>query len=98
MPGPAQKAKKRDAQLRCLALIAQGHTIATAMRSVGRSPSTWERWRDEQWFAARSDQLRGRDATPLSPFVDFRRAYFGFDTYWHQQQIVDKIEQASGQQ
>ena len=86
--------KKREAQDRVLALLAQGVTVTAAMQQVGRIPNTFQKWCDrEPWFMDRANSLRSRD-DEASEFVTSRKLYLGFDTPWHQQKIVDAIEAA----
>lgn len=88
------QAKKLEAQQRVLALLAQGHTITDSMRAVDRNPTAFHRWcKEDGWFKQRADIIRNRDPDEDVPdFERFRKAYFGFDTYWHQRQIIDAIE------
>ena len=90
------EAKKRQAQDRVLALLAQGHTIDAALKAVGRQRSTFYRWCDEEvWFKDRANAVRTPErGEKRGDFVEFRSAYLGFTTPWHQQQIIDAIESA----
>jgi hypothetical protein len=88
--------KKREAQDRVLALLAQGLTIAVAMAQVDRTRAAYHKWcREEDWFKDRANAIRHREPEEKEhAFVDFRLVYFGFETPWHQQQIIDLIEAA----
>lgn len=90
--------KKREAQKRVLALRAQGLTREACMKAVGRTTRTWDQWRTEPWFAAQADSIAGRERTPSRKvnFTEFRKVMFGFDTYWHQSQIIYHVENAAG--
>lgn len=97
MAQPAiMEAKKREAQDRVLGLLAQGHTITASMVAVGRQSQTFHRWtKEEPWFRDRANAIRGREPGETLPrFVEARKTYFGFDTPWHQQKIVDAIDAA----
>lgn len=88
--------KKREAQDRVLALLAQGHTVEDAMKGVKRSREVFYRWcQQEPWFKDRSDAIRSRQPdAAVSPFRQFRKDYFGFETPWHQEKITAAIEAA----
>lgn len=88
--------KKREAQDRVLGFLAQGHTVKASMTAVGRQPGTYFVWRrNEPWFADRADAIRTREKGETIPdFVAFRKLYFGFETFSHQQKIVDVIDEA----
>jgi hypothetical protein len=91
--------KKREAQKRVLALRAQGLTRAECMKAVGRTLRTWDQWRQENWFAIQADSIAGRERRPSadkSDFVSFRQNMFGFDTFWHQKEMIHQIEKAKG--
>lgn len=90
------EAKKREAQDRVLGLLAQGHTIRACMAAVDRQGQTFHRWcAEEPWFKDRANAIRTREPGEDEPdFVAFRKTYFGFETFWHQQRIVDVIEEA----
>jgi hypothetical protein len=90
------KVKQAEAKDRVVALIAGGHTVEASMIAVGRTAQTYTLWRksDEQ-FKNRIDIIRnGRDEAEQDSFVEFRRNYFGHETYWHQHQIVNAVEGA----
>lgn len=101
---------KRDADMeRVLAYLAQGTTITEAMRRVGRARVTYFSWKKAvPSFGQRAESIIARrtqsavevvteegtiDLTTLS---GFRKHYFGYDTFAHQQLMIDAIEDAPG--
>lgn len=88
--------KKRAAQDRVLSLLSQGSTVIAAMGAVGREVNRFYQWRmDEPWFKEASDAVRVHvDGDRAPPFVEFRKAFFGFDTFRHQQKIIDALNAA----
>mgnify|MGYP001366576960 CR=1 FL=1 len=88
--------KKRQAQDRVIGLIAQGMNVTQAMKAVGREAQTFHYWtKNEPWFKDRVNAVRHREeGEKLPDFVAFRKAFFGFETFYHQQRIVDVIEEA----
>ncbi|MDE2106175.1 MAG: hypothetical protein KGL39_53640 [Patescibacteria group bacterium] len=88
--------KKREAQDRVLALLAQGHTVEDCMEAVSRRREVFYQWcQREPWFKDRSDAIRSRQPdAKVSPFRQFRKDYFGFETPWHQEKITRAIEAA----
>lgn len=89
------KSKKREAQDRVLSLLARGHTVTEAIRTVGRTRQCYyDHWMKEPWFADRANALRGQAERGETPFVEFRRIYFDMPTPWHQQRIIDAIQSA----
>lgn len=95
-----QGAEKREA---LVVAVRNGMTVTKAQQSQGVLASTYSKWRQRfpEW-AIRMDGARHernlRDGTVKQPqadkpdFVEFRRHYFGYETYKHHQQIVNAIE------
>lgn len=90
--------KKRDAQLQVLGLIAQGLTIDVAMAQVGRTMAAYRKWMwvdNDPWFKRRVELIRkGVTENTNTAFRTFRLSNFGYDTYWHHQEMIDAIEKA----
>jgi hypothetical protein len=96
---------------RALSYLAQGMSGAETMRMLNRHPNTYSMWRKQSAdFRKRSEAIMARnhgsvrveleavgDEKPLDTrsLAGFRKHYFGYDTYPHQQQMVDAIENAS---
>jgi len=92
-------AKHRRQQIFLEAVFA-GKTIMEACRQCDVPYQTYRDWRtkDKQFAAkvdsARAEQIQAFDTEAWTgDFVTFRKSYFGYDTYYHQQQIVNAIEQ-----
>lgn len=83
-----------------LELMAAGKTVTEACRLAGTSINSYEYWRrTDPEFKALSTRARSERRPPeeideavRADFVSFRRAYFGYDTYYHQMMIVQAIE------
>lgn len=88
--------KKREAQDRVLSLLSQGVTVSDAMDAVGRARPTFYHWSaNEPWFRDRAESVRAREmGEEAPPFTAFRKAFFGFETFWHQEKIVTALEAA----
>lgn len=83
-------------------LIKNGRSIQEACDEIGIQRTTYSRWR-ERWTDFRHsvdhaktirspDANRSSSKNPTIRFAEFRRYYFGFETYAHQQQMVESIE------
>lgn len=98
------KQKQNAAKDLVIERLALGDTIVQATRHVRRTREAYYEWRrKDPRFADRVDAIRARVAAggaieaksdaPLG-FAAFRKRYFGLDTFPHQQQVVDAMEQA----
>src|SRR5437868_5511172 len=76
-------------------------TVADALKQVGRYRATYEYWRKtDPEFRRKIDTLRlaRKDPTLANvDFRDFRMTFFGMETFWHHQQMIDAIESAAPQ-
>ena len=85
-----------------LEMIENGRSITEASEEIGMSPVTYSRWRQRypdfraQMDALRLDRLADADAPYQGDFISFRLHFFGFQTYWHQREIIHAIETAKG--
>lgn len=99
--GRTQRANER--RQRILQLISQGYTPEQACREIGISTQTYYQYRSDlpsfrtqvdlaraNWYSTNEDANIG----DWDSFISFRKRFFRFDTYWHQAQIVDAIENA----
>ena len=87
--------KKREAQDRVLALLAQGNSVSAACAQVGRRRETFYRWCEEEpWFKDRVAIVRANDPETQTDFTTFRQTYFGRTTPAHQKKIIEVIESA----
>ena len=66
------------------------------MEAVKRRRDCYYQWCNaEPWFKDRANSIRTREPHEhISPFTQFRKDYFGFDTPNHQEKIVKAIEKA----
>ena len=94
-----RNADKRRAQKEMLANLAAGMTVEEAATRAGRTIHTYNGWRlKDKKFAAEATAARARarnqGAIPdwRGGFADFRKIFFGLDTFAHQVQIVDALE------
>lgn len=93
--------KSRLARELVLRRVQEGKSIADAVEEAGVARTTYDRWRT-RWpdFAVEVDLARGgkfvRRIT-ATPFTEFRKKYLGFDTYYHQVEIIKAIEGAAPQ-
>ncbi|MBM4409614.1 MAG: hypothetical protein FJ038_13695, partial [Chloroflexi bacterium] len=106
--GPGRRFPKTEAkkarQRAFLELVEQGLTYTAAAKALGIHITTYERWRrEEQAFRTQVDALRASQMDrreDLSPadwdgtFASARKIFFGYDTYWHQREIIYAIERA----
>lgn len=98
--GQQSPARARARRAKFLELYAQGMTVKDALERLGLSMGAYEKWRRvHPDFKAQVDSLRGRPrggGTPVysGTFTEFRKRYFGFDTYPHQARIIAEIENA----
>lgn len=75
-------------------------TISEACRLAGITRSCYEKWRSRSpSFRAQADAVRlgnpqVADLGFQGDFISFRKTFFGYDTYWHQREIVRAIETA----
>ena len=98
--GRTQRANVRRSQL--VDLISQGYTSKQACAEIGMAHQTYYQYRcDYPQFRTAIENAKHRwrlisqeDPSRWDSFIDFRKRYFRFDTYWHQMQIVDAIENA----
>lgn len=81
-----------------LEACADGATIPQALKQTGTRKGTYDAWR-ARWplWALQLDQVRGVINVKSSlvrhvDFVDFRKRYFGYETYLHQLAIIKAIE------
>lgn len=85
--------KADEAREKVLAYLAAGETIADSMARVGRSRLTFYNWCNTvPGYRERVERIRNKSVLAKSDFAAFRRKYFNFDTYDHQQKIIDAIE------
>ena len=84
-----------------IALVQDGLTIKSALERVGRSYKAYEQWRaSDPEFKKRVDQAKALQATKQKgrvrgeriPFAEFRQKYLNTETFWHQQQWIDLLE------
>ena len=87
-----------------LTAVAAGMSMKAAAAHVGIHYGTYERWRREsrefrsQLDVIRMAQFEERGAAAAKwdgDFITGRKIFFGFDTYWHQREIVHTIEAAA---
>lgn len=96
--GKIRAAEARRKQL--MELVAEGHNISESCRMMGINRKTYEAWRRQHpQFRDAMDKLRmtkkeNPDDAPDwdGQFISFRKRFFGWDTYWHQRQIINAIE------
>ena len=97
-------AVKREA----LKKLAEGHTVADIMYSVGRSPRTWEAWRaNDSDFALAVDRIRNQmkdgyiqdtsarakgDLSDFPSFEEFSEKYLGAKVFPHMLNVIDMME------
>jgi hypothetical protein len=94
------RANRDLAQAKFLERRAEGHTVAEAMRLVGYSESTYEKWRQRYpEFKEQADRVSGRlsrarsEGRPEVPdFPEFCEKYLGWRLHWHQLQWFDVLE------
>lgn len=83
------------AQMTVLEGIAAGYSVEDACALAGRSYSAYSKWRQDPRFRVAVDEAKAArrepDKSPTS-FRDFRKTYFGMDTYTHQALMVDALE------
>ena len=102
-----ERAKQMEArQEEFLNLLTLGEdTISNICKKMGISRHTYERWRrDDADFRRRADAIKmgllDRKESGESPqsfdgtFTHFRKEFFGWDTYYHQREIIRAIEGA----
>lgn len=96
---PAARTYTADqAKEKILLCIQEGLTVAQAMQAVGKSPKTYEYYRDsDKDFAARVDHLRAvrarqGAARPTGTFAEFCPKYLGQRVFTHQQHWIDLLE------
>jgi len=84
-----------------LELIKDGMTVANAMKGVGRSISTYERWRrDDEDFVVSVERIRNMRNGVSGPapvreilsFPEFSEKYLDAKVFPHMQNVVDLIE------
>lgn len=99
--GRVELARIRRSQ--CIELIQQGYTPEKAVKEIGVTTFAYYEWRKkhpdfkEQVDLARQNWINSKSAEDLkkwNTFIEFRKKFFGFDTYYHQRMIVDAIESA----
>lgn len=102
-----RKVKQAEAQERTLAFLAQGMSGAAAMEMVGRTAHTYSTWRaTNPDFRKRCDAILGRrngsfrndaaeEGLDTHTLRGFRKHYFGYETYPHQQEMINAIENAA---
>ncbi len=97
-PGTKNNLKMREAKRVALDCFALGMTVAQTMERVGRAPATYLSWiRDDPSFLRNAREARERAKSPdlkQYDFIDFRKRFFGMETYPHQRRIVEAIEDA----
>lgn len=76
--------------------ISSGLMVKDALVRCKIPTTTYELWRKDLEFLAQVNLAKaigraGQDRGSFSGFVDFRKHYFGYDTFRHQQMIVDAI-------
>lgn len=83
--------------------VRNGSTITKACQLVGVIPNTYSKWRKRfpEWaieMDAAKHWRNSRAGIASAPklerpdFIDFRRYFFGYETYRHHQQIIQAIE------
>lgn len=96
--GMNRKRSMREAQERFITLIAQGHTLASACKGIGRTEKTYYWWRKTYpGFATRVDMARaakGDRTLKGIEFVKHRQVYFERDTPAHHMAMIQAIETA----
>jgi hypothetical protein len=84
-----------------LELIKDGMTVANAMKGVGRSISTYERWRrDDEDFVVSVERIRNMRNGVSGPapvreilsFPEFSEKYLDAKVFPHMQNVIDLIE------
>lgn len=98
----AQKDEVVKNKEKLLRYFTQGYTIEEAMRSIGKSPKTYEYYRSsDKEFKEAVDRIRaakvsgGRTQEPGAldiGFKEFRKTYLESDTFPHQMNIIDLLE------
>lgn len=89
---------KREAMDTVLQLVVDGMKPHQAIRSLGRSVSCYEKWRQDHpdWAQKITNIRLGREDPTLTgmPFVQFRSTYFDRSTPQHHYQIIEAMERA----
>lgn len=98
----AQKDEVVKNKEKLLRYFTQGYTIEEAMRSIGKSPKTYEYYRaSDKEFKEAVDRIRaakvsgGRTQEPGAldiGFKEFRKNYLESETFPHQMNIIDLLE------
>lgn len=101
---PPHLRRRVDAQDMVVLEVSRGMRIKDAVALTGRKYSTYRYWcRTDPAFAAqvragsaRNKKKHGnaREAIELNLFVEFRRKYFGMETYEHHKRMIEAIETA----
>jgi hypothetical protein len=95
----AMAVKGQQNRDRFLRAFAKGGSVKDTCRLVGTSNSNYSRWRARYpEFAAEVDAIRSRvraNHTYGGSFTEFRKRYFGFETYPPQARIIGEIERAA---
>lgn len=105
MPAP-KSMSVATAKVQVIALLGAGALVDDAMASVGRVRKTYENWRaNDPDFAKRVDDARAkrnsfiaRDVPELNAtlgFEEWRLKFLGRETYDHQRQWIDILEERS---
>lgn len=82
----------------------RSRSIEEACKLTGVQRTTYERWRQRNpEFRQEVDGIRGKhlsatDVPWQGDFQSFRKRYFGYNTYWHQREIIHAIETAKPQE
>ena len=91
---------RKHRQTTLLAMVEEGRTIRAACAEIGIKVSTYTTWRKtfpdfrHAVDAARMGSKTALDTEYTGDFISFRKKFFGWDTYWHQREIIHAIEGA----
>ena len=87
-------------QQKVLSFIRGGMTVKAACAETGITIHAYTNWRQtfpefrSQVDAIRMESKTALDTTYQGDFISFRKKFFGWDTYWHQREIINAIETA----
>lgn len=96
--GESRKYTADEAKRKIVLAIQEGLSVAAACQLVGKSPKTYEYYRDsDKDFASQVDHVRAvrarqGAARPTGTFAEFCPKYLGQDVYLHQLQWIDLLE------